>query len=92
MNTIIQEPWALGYSRLRPDVIRTEEDLQVGDSNGGHCRQDGKKSKKLEVEHHFNSSGITLKKLIPLLESYSESIEHFDHKVKLTVEFIEVER
>ena len=54
--------------------------------------QDGKKSKKLEVEHHFNSQGITLKKLIPLLESYSESIEHFDHKVKLTVEFIEVER
>ena len=24
--------------------------------------QDNKKSKKLEVEHHFNSSGITLKK------------------------------
>nr|BAR32075.1 hypothetical protein [uncultured Mediterranean phage uvMED] len=54
--------------------------------------QDGKKSKKLEVEHHFNSQGITLKKFIPILESYSESIEHFDHKVKVTVEFIEVER
>ena len=54
--------------------------------------EEGKKSKKLKVEHHFNSQGITLKKLIPLLESYSESIEHFDHKVKLTVEFIEVER
>ena len=30
--------------------------------------------------------------LIPLLENYSESIEHFDHKVKLTVEFIEQDR
>jgi len=54
--------------------------------------QDGKKSKKLEAEHHFDSQGITLKKFIPLLESYSESIEHFDHKVILTVEFVEVER
>ena len=44
------------------------------------------------VEHHLNCKGITLKKLIPLLETYSESIEHFDHKVKLTVEFIEQDK
>ena len=54
--------------------------------------EDGKKSKKLMVEHRLNCKGITLKKLIPLLETYSESIEHFDHKVKLTVEFIEQDR
>jgi len=34
---------------------------------------------------------MTLKKLIPLLESYNDSLEHFDHKIKLTVEFIEVD-
>ena len=29
--------------------------------------EDGKKSKKLMVEHHLNCKGITLKKLIPLV-------------------------
>ena len=38
MNASIQEPRAIGLSRLRPNVIRTEEDLQVGDTRGGHCR------------------------------------------------------
>ena len=57
-----------------------------------HVWKDGKKQKKLEVESHLNCSGITLKKLIPLIETYSESLDHFDHKVKLTVEFIEIER
>lgn len=52
--------------------------------------KDGKKEKKHNVEAHFNSEGMTLKKLIPLLESYNDSLEHFDHKIKLTVEFIEV--
>ena len=52
----------------------------------------GKKSKKLEVDSHFNSDrGMTLKKLIPLLESYNENIEHYDHIVKLTLEFEEIE-
>ena len=53
--------------------------------------KDGKKEKKLDVDAHFNSQGMTLKKLIPLLESYNDNLQHFDHKVKLTVEFIEVE-
>lgn len=53
--------------------------------------RDGKKQKKLEVENHFNSNGMSLKKLIPLLESYNDSLHHFDHKVKLTVEFVEVD-
>lgn len=53
--------------------------------------RDGKKQKKLEVENHFNSNGMTLKKLIPLLESYNDNLHHFDHKVKLTVEFVEVD-
>ena len=50
----------------------------------------GKKEKKHEVEAHFNSQGMTLKKLIPLLESYNENPQHHDHKIKLTVEFLEV--
>jgi len=54
--------------------------------------ENGKKGKKLEVENHFNSNGMTLKKLMPLLETYNESLHHFDHKVKLTVEFIEQDR
>lgn len=53
--------------------------------------KDGEPTKKLEVENHFNSQGITLKKLIPLLETYNDSIGHHDHKVKVTVEFVEVE-
>jgi hypothetical protein len=53
--------------------------------------KDGKKEKKHDVEAHFNSQGMTLKKLIPMIESYNESLQHFDHKIKLTVEFIEVE-
>lgn len=53
--------------------------------------KDGKKEKKHDVDAHFNSQGMTLKKLIPLLESYNDNLQHFDHKVKLTVEFIEVE-
>ena len=52
--------------------------------------RDGKKQKKHEVENHFNSNGMTLKKLIPLLESYNDNLHHFDHKIKLVVEFIEV--
>jgi hypothetical protein len=57
-----------------------------------HPYKDGSKQKKLEVENHFNSQGMTLKKLLPLLESYNESLEHFDHKIKLTVEFVEVDQ
>jgi hypothetical protein len=53
--------------------------------------KDGKKEKKHEVESHFNSQGMTLKKLVPMIESYNENIQHFDHKIKLTVEFIEVD-
>lgn len=53
--------------------------------------KDGKKEKKHDVEAHFNSQGMTLKKLVPMIESYNESLQHFDHKIKLTVEFIEVE-
>jgi len=53
--------------------------------------KDGKKEKKHEVEAHFNSQGMTLKKLVPMIESYNENIQHFDHKIKLTVEFIEVD-
>jgi len=53
--------------------------------------KDGKKEKKHNVEAHFNSQGMTLKKLVPMIESYNDSIQHFDHKIKLTVEFIEVE-
>jgi len=51
----------------------------------------GKKEKKHEVEAHFNSQGMTLKKLIPLLESYNENLQHHDHQIKLTVEFLEVD-
>lgn len=53
--------------------------------------KDGNKEKKQEVDAHFNSQGMTLKKLVPLLESYNESLQHFDHKIKLVVEFIEVD-
>jgi hypothetical protein len=53
--------------------------------------RDGKKEKKHDVEAHFNSQGMTLKKLVPMIESYNENIQHFDHKIKLTVEFIEVD-
>jgi hypothetical protein len=53
--------------------------------------KDGKKEKKHDVEAHFNSQGMTLKKLVPMIESYNENIQHFDHKIKLTVEFIEVD-
>ena len=53
--------------------------------------KDGKKEKKHDVEAHFTSQGMTLKKLVPMIESYNESLQHFDHKIKLTVEFIEVE-
>lgn len=44
MNAIIQEPWAMGLGRLRPDVIRTKEDLLWSETRGGHCKKDGKQS------------------------------------------------
>jgi hypothetical protein len=42
MNAMIQEPWALGLGRSRPNVIRTKEDRGRSDSRGRHCKQDGK--------------------------------------------------
>ncbi len=42
MNDIIQEPWALGLGRSRPNVIGTKEDHERSDSRGRHCKQDGK--------------------------------------------------
>ena len=45
----------------------------------------GKQGKTLELENSLKVEKIRLKKLLPLLEEFEETMEHYNTKVTLTI-------
>ena len=56
MNAIIQEPWAMGLGRLRPDVIRTKEDLSGVRHVAGIAEKMASNQKQIAISEFFEKN------------------------------------
>tara|TARA_B110000444_G_scaffold261532_1_gene314782 strand:+ start:3903 stop:6056 length:2154 start_codon:yes stop_codon:yes gene_type:complete len=56
MNAIIQEPWAMGLGRLRPDVIRTKEDLGGVRHVAGIAEKMASNQKQIAISEFFEKN------------------------------------
>ncbi len=56
MNAIIQEPWAMGLGRLRPNVIRTKEDLGGVRHVAGIAEKMASNQKQIAISEFFEKN------------------------------------